>query len=160
MYIHQDDSHSNISYTQLCLYVCLNYSPIFFSIKCNYSDDRCPWILPPLWHQSKKPFLYLPNFFFQASKVRSCFCELSEYICPINCNRKVGRFVIWCWAQDFIEYIFWDIIQDIKVHGAHLGPLAPRWALCWPHEPCYQRYYLCCNYYRYFSLVLIMLNHK
>ena len=23
------------------------------------------------------------------------------------------------------------------VHGAHLGPTGPRWAPCWPHEPCY-----------------------
>ena len=23
-------------------------------------------------------------------------------------------------------------------HGAHLGPDGPRWAPCWPHEPCYQ----------------------
>ena len=23
-------------------------------------------------------------------------------------------------------------------HGAHLGPVSPRWAPCWPHEPCYQ----------------------
>ena len=22
-------------------------------------------------------------------------------------------------------------------HGAHLGPVVPRWAPCWPHEPCY-----------------------
>ena len=22
-------------------------------------------------------------------------------------------------------------------HGAHLGPTEPRWAPCWPHEPCY-----------------------
>ena len=21
--------------------------------------------------------------------------------------------------------------------GAHLGPTGPRWATCWPHEPCY-----------------------
>ena len=27
---------------------------------------------------------------------------------------------------------------DSKVHGAHLGPLGPRWAPCWPYEPCYQ----------------------
>ena len=25
-------------------------------------------------------------------------------------------------------------------HGAHLGPVGPRWAPCWPHEPCYQGY--------------------
>ena len=23
-------------------------------------------------------------------------------------------------------------------HGAHLGPVGPRWVPCWPHEPCYQ----------------------
>ena len=23
-------------------------------------------------------------------------------------------------------------------NGAHLGPTGPRWAPCWPHEPCYQ----------------------
>ena len=23
-------------------------------------------------------------------------------------------------------------------YGAHLGPVGPRWAPCWPHEPCYQ----------------------
>ena len=23
-------------------------------------------------------------------------------------------------------------------HGAHLGPVGPVWAPCWPHEPCYQ----------------------
>ena len=23
-------------------------------------------------------------------------------------------------------------------HGAHLGPVVPRWAPCWRHEPCYQ----------------------
>ena len=25
-------------------------------------------------------------------------------------------------------------------HGAHLGPVGPIWASCWPHEPCYQSY--------------------
>ena len=31
---------------------------------------------------------------------------------------------------------------DNKVHGANMGPIrgpvAPSWAPCWPHEPCYQ----------------------
>ena len=28
---------------------------------------------------------------------------------------------------------------DSKVYGANcnMGPVGPRWALCWPHEPCY-----------------------
>ena len=27
-------------------------------------------------------------------------------------------------------------------HGAHLGPVGPRWAPCWPHEPCYHGIYV------------------
>ena len=35
-----------------------------------------------------------------------------------------------------------SLYPDNKVHGgqhgAHLGPVGPRWAPCWPHEPCYR----------------------
>ena len=35
-------------------------------------------------------------------------------------------------------------------HGAHLGPAGPRWAPCWPHEPCYQGCRSChCNTLRW-----------
>ena len=27
--------------------------------------------------------------------------------------------------------------QESKVYGARLGPTGPRWAPCWPHDPCY-----------------------
>ena len=39
---------------------------------------------------------------------------------------------------------FDDVIMDPKKqgshgpHGANLDPVVPRWAPCWPHEPCYQ----------------------
>ena len=29
-------------------------------------------------------------------------------------------------------------------HGAHLGPVGPRWAPCWSHKPCYQGVYCSC----------------
>ena len=29
-------------------------------------------------------------------------------------------------------------------HGAHLGPVGPRWAPWWPHEPCFQGQYTTC----------------
>ena len=35
-----------------------------------------------------------------------------------------------------------DHSPDSKVHVAHLGPVGPRWAPCWSHEPCYQGIYL------------------
>ena len=38
--------------------------------------------------------------------------------------------VIFFWTSTLIASS-WD------QHGAHLGPKGPRWAPCWPHEPCY-----------------------
>ena len=32
----------------------------------------------------------------------------------------------------------WVIQSSWGQHGAHLGPVGPRWAPCWSHEPCYQ----------------------
>ena len=29
-------------------------------------------------------------------------------------------------------------------HGSHLGPVGPRWAPYWPHEPCYQELFRTC----------------
>ena len=29
-------------------------------------------------------------------------------------------------------------VHGANMHGAHLSPAGPRWAPCWPHEPCYQ----------------------
>ena len=41
-----------------------------------------------------------------------------------------------------MNYYTSTIVPDSKVHwgqyGTHLGPVGPRWAPCWPHEPCYQ----------------------
>ena len=37
-------------------------------------------------------------------------------------------------------YLQWWTIPDSKVHGANVGPVGPRWAQYWPHEPCYQGY--------------------
>ena len=41
---------------------------------------------------------------------------------------------------------FWVMAKGSQIpkfmghHGAHLGPVGPGWAPCWPHEPCYQGY--------------------
>ena len=31
-----------------------------------------------------------------------------------------------------------QIARFMGQHGAHLGPVGPKWAPCWPHEPHYQ----------------------
>ena len=33
---------------------------------------------------------------------------------------------------------------SLGLHGAHLGPTGPRWAPCWPNEPCYQGNHMDC----------------
>ena len=39
-----------------------------------------------------------------------------------------------------------DSFPDSKVYGAHLGPIGPRRAPCWPHEPCYMGCYIGSHY--------------
>ena len=46
-----------------------------------------------------------------------------------------------CFHVQFLCWIQSKIAKFMGQHGAHLGPVGPRWALCWPHEPCYQGYY-------------------
>ena len=42
-----------------------------------------------------------------------------------------------------VVVVYKSLITHIAIaqHGAHLGPAGPRWAPCWPHEPCYQGKY-------------------
>ena len=44
--------------------------------------------------------------------------------------RKLGSQIHKCWHPR--QQSSWG------QYGAHLGPVGPRWAPCWPHEPCYQ----------------------
>ena len=46
-----------------------------------------------------------------------------------------------CLKEYFEHLTEWRATQITKFmwpHGAHLGPVGPRWAPCWPHEPCYK----------------------
>ena len=44
-------------------------------------------------------------------------------------------------------------------HGAHLVPVGPRWALCWPHEPCFEGIHMewCCHLSRLCGIVFACL---
>ena len=54
------------------------------------------------------------------------------------------------WPLNPVVRLEWDVLNgvclvqcpDSKVHGANLGPVGPRWAPCWPHDPFYQGGYL------------------
>ena len=36
------------------------------------------------------------------------------------------------------QSLIWTRPSSCGQHGTHLGPVGPRWAPCWPHEPCFQ----------------------
>ena len=44
---------------------------------------------------------------------------------------------ICAWVTQFVLYWLCTFCQ----HGTHLGPVGPRWAPCWFHDPCYQGYF-------------------
>ena len=46
------------------------------------------------------------------------------------------------YADSRLKTLYPQIAKFMGQHGAHLGPLGPRWAPCWPHEPYYQGVYL------------------
>ena len=56
-------------------------------------------------------------------------CILTSYHLLHLCRLSIENVCLWA-------------IPDSKVHGdnmgVHLGPIGPRWAPCWPHEPCYR----------------------
>ena len=60
----------------------------------------------------------------------------------------------WVWAQK------WGVLPDSKVCGASMGPTGPRWAPCWPHEPCYLGYssvhYVFCYQYFWFNKMMCL----
>ena len=45
-------------------------------------------------------------------------------------------------------------------HGAHLGPVGPRWAPCWPHESCYQGRQSCSTGWCFCLPLLLDSNHN
>ena len=43
-----------------------------------------------------------------------------------------------CLFSEWRPRVTTQIATFMGQHGAHLGPVGPIWAPCWPHEPCYQ----------------------
>ena len=61
----------------------------------------------------------------------------------IQANSAKQTFPIWIdmtvsTPQQCAQAVFTQITRFMGQHGAHLGPVGPIWAPCWPHEPCYQ----------------------
>ena len=76
------------------------------------------------------------------------FYSYLQLSCTVKCRFNVVEYYMILptrlqWLKQNIYHSFNSKdTPDIKVHGANmgpnLGPVGPRWAPCWPHEPCYQ----------------------
>ena len=72
-----------------------------------------------------------------------CIIEVWEWISNFIPHFTVNVITYQCWQWTICPPFPGDgMYPDSKVHGAnmghHLGPVGPRWAPWWPHEPCYQ----------------------
>ena len=109
-------------------------------------------ILPSIWHHF---YCHISSVLARACLVRpkvSVFVSHSWHVCclfewcvtdtTMTCLLDpVGHIQIYTLIFSDVLYKMPSISlrpPDSKVHGAHLGPVGPRWAPCWPHEPCYQ----------------------
>ena len=88
----------------------------------------CPAIHPPI---PRSISLKTPP---SITEIAKCF-NFYHFHVPIGATNN--------WENTFVIHQ----IPDSKVHGAYMGPVGPRLAPCWPHEPCYQgslSYYCSC----------------
>ena len=60
----------------------------------------------------------------------------------LTCKILLSDMLLW-WSPQVKEMCVPRYLCSWGQHGAHPGPVGPRWAPCWPHEPCYQGRCLC-----------------
>ena len=67
----------------------------------------------------------------------------APYVCTEEYHlTNKGLFQINSDRINVVVTLWKQYVPNNKVNGAHLGPTRPRWAPCWPHEPCYMGWVL------------------
>ena len=87
-------------------------------------------------------------------KLKGPLLDAATKVCGLSKNHQ-WRSESWCWNEKVKEAVqdkhaWFKVYNTLKKEGnpdskirganieAHLGPVRPRLAPCWPHEPCYQ----------------------
>ena len=95
------------------------------------------------------------SFWFSRSSIQVNLALILEF--KITCTVtavKSHRFALLIVKCILVSYPRWQ--GSSGQYGAHLGPVGPRWAPCWPHEPCYHG----CSLYTYFLVLRPNARHK
>ena len=115
---------------------------------------KCLWTGSPLDQMmaccliSSKPFIWINVGILSIGPLETNFSEILIKIQIISFKERYLKLSTAKW------WPFWLSLNVLKLgginstsqiafsswgqHGAHLGPVGPRWAPCWPHEPCHQ----------------------
>ena len=115
---------------------------------------KCLWTGSPLDQMmaccliSSKPFIWTNVGILSIGPLETNFSEILIKIQIISFKERYLKLSTAKW------WPFWLSLNVLKLgginstsqivfsswgkHGAHLGPVGPRWAPCWPHEPCHQ----------------------
>ena len=121
------------------IYIFQDSSNIRVSIKRKSFSILAAWLLKVNFRRSfncwtSKRYIYRITLYHSRASVFRLSLRVEN-------NRKTC--CIWICMDYYVCTI--QAIPDSKVHGgphgAHLGPIGPRWAPCGPHELCYLGYH-------------------
>ena len=115
------------------------------------------WIHRWLWNdvQSLKWYRRVVFLVFKSISIQVNLALILEFMitCTVTAV-KSHRFALLIVKCILVSYPRWQ--GSWGQYGAHLGPVGPRWAPCWPHEPCYKG----CSLYTYFLVLRPNARHK
>ena len=124
------------------LHIAPKQAPIYFQILCSpthiflYLITRWMELCLLCFASSSKQSIQIKDKAIQGAIMTPC-----QVPTPSPCNMKslFVRKVAQMPSKNIYQKCWYHRQQgSCGPHGAHLGPVGPRWAPCWPHESCYQ----------------------
>ena len=122
-------------------------------LKSIHVSEKVPW---KTWSRLLNQKCYYADYFqitdcikyYQFYNLLYCCFRYSHHdnlcITVMGIYTETQRSSVWQpFVTEDVEGCLFDSLHypDSKAYGAYLGPGGPRWAPCWPHEPCYQGTY-------------------
>ena len=113
----------------ICLYVCICFE--------TYFTERAQW---------KVYWFYIWMMSYQIDGLvlerRSTITSTLKLRLPCTKPSKFKRITRITLLHNFFLHTALNaqMAKFMGQHEAHLGPIVPRWAPCWPQEPCYHGY--------------------
>ena len=127
---------------------------VYWTKYCDVHNDQAENLSPPTTKVMSSTLWFCLSLCSPVSSIKKNHLSLVRHK-EQSVKLWVSKITIWTcdyfWAALARLFLAWLArrggglqevpYSDSKVHGAkhraHLGPTGPRWAPCWPYEPCY-----------------------